>query len=547
MAVVPEPSQEGASDGTFEMRVTEALGEEEDAPRDGSAQSEVVPTALPDANVEAILARLPALEEEATDRADFALREKSQKAPKSGATELIPFPPSYSPEKPDSASNAAIAAAAGDLEVVRCSPMGDVSVAGTVNVTFSQPMVELGTVDDVAGQRVPVKITPQPEGSFRWVGTQTVLFEPTYRMPMATNYTVEVGPCASVLGKKLPKVEKFEFSTPPVTLGRHAVTAGPGERLLALSFDQRVDAKAVLAHLSATYGSGSAKVRLFTEGDREQFAKEHELFSKKCQNGTNFPATVAMMDKAEESTCVGVIISAVEPDQKVTVTLKKGLPCLEGPRVTEKDQSIGYRTHLSFRITDKPLTATSRQQFSVRFSNPLDCEVLHPEEGDGPVLVRMEPPVEDLECYVSSANTLCLSGDTKGDTYYTVTVCTTVVDIYGQHLPKEESFTVVIMPLKPQLTAFRSGLYTLDPFAKPGEKNFSYNVMATNVKQVRYAVWQVDPAKDFATSPYSMNSGRHVNRDYKSKKPSDYFKGGKLVREWVQNTGCETDVAKVIS
>ena len=53
----------------------------------------------------------------------------------------------------------------------------------------------------LAVKEVPVKLTPQPEGEWRWVGTKTILFEPALlpdtkggsnRFPMATEYRVEI-------------------------------------------------------------------------------------------------------------------------------------------------------------------------------------------------------------------------------------------------------------------------------------------------------------------------------------------------------------------
>ena len=35
-------------------------------------------------------------------------------------------------------------------------------------------------------QAKPVKLTPEPKGRWRWIGTRTILFDPEIRFPQAT-------------------------------------------------------------------------------------------------------------------------------------------------------------------------------------------------------------------------------------------------------------------------------------------------------------------------------------------------------------------------
>ena len=65
-------------------------------------------------------------------------------------------------------------------------------LAPYLSVTFNQPMVALTSLADLAANAVPVKLSPLPAGKWRWVGTKTLMFEPSGRFPMATKYTVEI-------------------------------------------------------------------------------------------------------------------------------------------------------------------------------------------------------------------------------------------------------------------------------------------------------------------------------------------------------------------
>jgi hypothetical protein len=115
------------------------------------------------------------------DRIDFAIRERSLPPPRTGRIIDEPFPPAPINE-------AAVDSAAGPLEVLRFAPEGDVEMAPHLSVTFSQPMVAVASNEDLAASQPPVKLSPQPKGRWRWVGTKTLLFEPDGRFPMATEY-----------------------------------------------------------------------------------------------------------------------------------------------------------------------------------------------------------------------------------------------------------------------------------------------------------------------------------------------------------------------
>src|SRR6185295_5237365 len=91
-------------------------------------------------------------------------------------------------------------------------------LAPELSVTFSQPMVEVTSQGDAAGT-VPVKLTPEPKGRWRWIGTRTIVFDPDVRFPQATTYTVEVpAGTRSATGGVLKAATKFSFETPAPSL-----------------------------------------------------------------------------------------------------------------------------------------------------------------------------------------------------------------------------------------------------------------------------------------------------------------------------------------
>src|SRR5688500_15929784 len=165
-----------------------------------------------------VLDRLPALPPLPGGPQPFAFRERSLPPPRTGATVLQQFPP-VAP----AGVGAPVVAAGEPVTVLRRSPEGRVPLASHLSVTFSQPMVPVGSHDDLAAKGVPVRLTPQPAGKWRWVGTRTLLFEPTGRFPMATAYRVEVpAGTAPATGSASAQAVQWEFTTPaPAIVAKH--------------------------------------------------------------------------------------------------------------------------------------------------------------------------------------------------------------------------------------------------------------------------------------------------------------------------------------
>ena len=77
-------------------------------------------------------------------------------------------------------------------------------------------MVPLTSHGDLAAAEAPLKLSPQPPGKLRWIGTQTLLFEPAKRFPMATDYEVEIpAGSRSVNGGSLSSAFCVASAAPP--------------------------------------------------------------------------------------------------------------------------------------------------------------------------------------------------------------------------------------------------------------------------------------------------------------------------------------------
>jgi hypothetical protein len=141
---------------------------------------------LSDADADRVLTRVKAVGEKPEDaqgsrcaKARFRRRARARPSPAA-------FPPPPSDGLPPAAET-------GPLTIRRVQPEGDVPLADRVSITFSQPMIPI-TGQEEAAKTVPVQLTPAVPGTWRWLGTQTLIFDAGSgkRLPMATSYQMTI-------------------------------------------------------------------------------------------------------------------------------------------------------------------------------------------------------------------------------------------------------------------------------------------------------------------------------------------------------------------
>ena len=300
---------------------------------------------LPDASAEALLARMPALRTRTGDHKDFALRERSQPPPRTGDTVETRFPPPAG-AGPSGAAPMGAGQQGGSLQVLRYAPEGDVPLVPRLSVTFSQPMVSVTSHSDTIKNGVPVNLSPTPKGTWRWVGTRTLLFDPDPRFPQATEYKVEIpAGTRSATGGTLAEAKTWTFATPAPRIKQSHPTSSPQRRdpLLFVAFDQRVDPAAVLPTIRLKAAGESYPVRALTEAEIAGNATIKNLIDS--------------ADKNEQSgRYVAFRADALLPaDTKIAVEVGPGTPSLEGPRATSSPQSFSFRTYAPLKIEESPM------------------------------------------------------------------------------------------------------------------------------------------------------------------------------------------------
>jgi alpha-2-macroglobulin len=415
----------------------------------------------------AVLSRLPAMSKSEGDEKEFALRRASKPPPRAGRTVKTPFPPPKSAPLPD-------AAEAGPLRVVRMSPSGEVGLAPSLSITFSQPMVAVTSVGELGRQSVPVKLTPEPPGQWRWLGTKTLVFEPSVRFAMATEYTVEVpAGTKSATGGALAKGETRRFGTSPPKLELTAPVNEPSRRdpLMLAVFDQRIDPAAVLATVKVTAGGSSVEVR---PASAEEIKAE----------ASGSSALARALKEAKDGRWLSFRpVKPLPPDAAVTVSIGPGIPSAEGPRSTDKAETWSFRTYgpLKMKRLECGLGSDCRPltPFTIEFSTPIDARRFDPG------MVHVEPALPGMKVSVYG-NQITITGRSKGRTKYQVTLAPTLLDEFGQALGPAKTVTFPVQPATRSLRAEGGPMVVLDPATGPRISVYSVNIDALDVEA--YAV-----------------------------------------------------------
>lgn len=445
-----DPPSARATDGALRVRLSEGQ------PASGETTPIRLVTGEPldDDRVAEIVGQLPPLEEDADDRQSTAFPPQTLPPPVAGQTVDQPFPPptdpGTSPETPT-----------GPLQVLRHQPDGDVDVAPFLSVTFDQPMVPLATLDQLDATDVPVTITPDLPGRWRWIGTRTLRFEhdPSVgatadaaidRLPMATEYTVTIpAGTTSATGGELAADVTWTFRTPPV----QARTVTPLHDSLGLTpvfvatFDQVVDPDAVIGALVVTADGDAHAVRPATDDEIDADDDAREATSQAIPGRW-------------------VAFRPVDPfpaAAPIVITVPNGTPSAEGPRTTDADQTFRARTYPTFTIERARCGWGAGCQpgapFILELSNPVDAASFDRDD------VQVRPEIDGRTVRVEG-HVVTISGDTRAETAYEVTLPEAVTDTFGQPLTGDRSVNIRVGVARPVIqNPHGDSIVTVDPLA----------------------------------------------------------------------------------
>ena len=430
---------------------------------------------LTEAEISAVTDRLPAWDSDPDGEAvDFNRPPESLPRPRVGDTVDSPFPTQSDVDAPVVDS--------GPLEVLRVQPDGEVGIAPFMSITFNQAMVPLATLAQLDEIDIPVTMTPSLPGRWQWIGTRTLRFEHDLevfdRLPMATSYVVEVpAGTTSQSGNELAETVRFEFETPAPTM----LSLTPQHDSLNLqpvflvTFDQRVDAAAVLETITLSAAGTDRELRLATEAEIES---DEDI---KRRVGVTLDGTwVAFRPVAE-----------LEPDTDITIEVGPDVPSAEGTRTSATSAVVQARTYTALQVEDTNCSSQYRCQpgswLNVYFNNILDPATLDVDD------LEISPELAGARISVEY-NSVNIFGPTVGDTTYEVVIPATLADEFGQSLGEAVTVEFHMDSARPFISASGRRLVTLDPLAEQQ----TIPVTVRNHEQLRVRLYDVDPS-DYAS------------------------------------------------
>ncbi|MBK5222195.1 MAG: hypothetical protein JJE52_04835 [Acidimicrobiia bacterium] len=424
---------------------------------------------LDESRIDEITSRLPELPDDSADRQEFNRPTETRPPPIVGRTIDQPIGATGDAPPPDVPS--------GPLEVLRFQPEGDVDIAPFVSVTFNQPMVPLGTLDQLDAADVPVSVTPELPGRWRWIGTRTLRFEHESgvidRLPMATSYRVEIpAGTTSQSGGELAAAVSWEFQTPPVKV----LSVDPlGDQMplvpvLVATFDQIVDAAAVLDALTVTVDGDPVDMRVATP-DEIDADDEARQASEQVLDGR----WVAIRPT-----------EPLPPDTRVELTFAEGMASSEGPSTTEAAQSFDGRTYPAFEVAGTECgwgsTCQPGLDLIIEMSTRIDPDTFDP------AAIEISPELPGAAIRADGTR-IVVRGITTAQTTYEVTLPADLRDIFGQPLGDDQTATFEVGDARPALRWIEYQLVTVDPFsASP-----SLLVSSINHDQLRVRTFAVGP------------------------------------------------------
>ncbi|HKP67730.1 MAG TPA: alpha-2-macroglobulin family protein [Pyrinomonadaceae bacterium] len=346
------------------------------------------------------------------------------------------------------------------------------------------------------------------------------MFDTDKRFPMATRFTARVAAGTKAInGQVLGKDVTWTFTTPPPKVEQLFPQGQITRRdtLMFISFDQAINPEAVLRTISVTGGGRKITTRLATQGEIDSSTVSYA--AKQAQPGRWLAFRAIGAD--------GSTNNALPGDSAITVSVNAGTPSAEGPLRTEKSQSFTFNTYGPFKYTNaycgwrENKNCTPLHDWYVEFNNQIDASKFTKE------LVKVTPPIEGMTVY-PQGNNIYIRGLKKGKTNYTITVDSSLLDLYGQTLGQPATAVIRVGSAEQNLFAQGGAMAVLDPFG-----NRSFSIYSTNFSSARVKLYAVSPTD---WNSY-LRSYRHLNYDDGKQAPMP----GRLVSEKVINIESKAD------
>ena len=359
-------------------------------------------------------------------------------------------------------------------------------------ITFSKPIVAMGSVEHEKGLATPIVISPRLEGEWRWLGSATTEFVPKGLVPYATEFQVTVPKgLRAVDGAELAAEYVFSFETPRPVLQHVDPPGDPTgafrwltpRHAIALTFNQPV--KDLAAHLALEVGGKGwgFDVKETRLADERRDAERGRRFARMGFEERGVRNRQTRYDVTPRS--------AMPLDAEVRLSFQGELQGAEGPLALAAGTTGGtWRTYGPFRIEAVELCwwggghDCPRGPVRLRSTNGFDPKTLAKA-------ITISPKVEidwENDVEVDSHTEVRLPAVFKPGTKYRIAVSRDAKDEFGQALEKPFEATFETDDVSP-LYDVGNGLALIE-----AKGDGALPVSGTNVSKVEVRVVPLDPS-----------------------------------------------------
>ncbi len=296
-------------------------------------------------------------------------------------SDSVNLPPVKGPplKVPEGAGSPAMTVAKKEpLKVIHYSPRGQLTSPHLqITVSFNKPMVALEKVEDQM-KKSPLVFKPAVKGARqRWLGTRTLVLEPSKPLAGSTEYTATIPAGIKALdGTALAKGTTWKFTTPRLKVVRVRPYRGSrwlrADTRVELFFNQPVDPARVEQFLEV-------KATPLARPKVKRPAKKSGKVKRDIKRPTRARPATVVSTPVKARVMVGrdrqhMVVHANLPlASRIAFAVKKGLTGQEGPLPMTHRFYTYFTTYGPFRVTGLSCVKDCDPESSVtlRFSNPV--------------------------------------------------------------------------------------------------------------------------------------------------------------------------------
>jgi len=332
---------------------------------------------------------------------------------------------------------------AAPLTVLGAWPSGEARYGVQLVVTFSRPVVALGTLAQTSPP--PFTLSPSVPGRWRWMGSSAAEFVPDGKWPGSTHFIASVpAGLRSVNGGVLANEFAWTFSTTPIGVAYASPVNSYSSFVWAKPdqvFELGLTQKPVQASLSDAVsvepadGKGAAipLTVLSLESAFEACVREvkgRESGAEYCEYRRDSEQFVVRLQPARPL----ALATAYQ------LVIKPTLQSAEGPRTYPEETRWGFRTYGNLTVESAGCSrwgaGCPQGPLSLEFSNAVTRKALREALTIDPPVRLSWPTSEESE---DGSTSTWVDGAFKPETTYTVSLAPTLVDVFGQALGKPYS------------------------------------------------------------------------------------------------------------